>query len=475
MAGKHELEGLIKWSVREHWADRFETILEDHLMQTCDEVGLEIDDIVSTIGEDLFMSTVWACAFEDFLTREFDDGENAIDDYLKRRGWKESGSVRKYMAALRNSTMSLYEVSDIVRGTSFRARDLIRGGEPVLINERSATQSLMPWDRIAARVVQVGPRMQIGGGVLPFDHETSEILIEAVRQFDSLSSEEKQEFAEANGYDFEDEAFSNLPPTERLRAIAPIFTTFWLIDAIDRIQAPRNPDLRNSDGDELMLCEARYRLTATMTADDIRAALQVRPEFRPTSPTSWSWVSAGKDAAKPGAAESGDGEPLQESLAFETWSDDGTLLLGDIRLDDGALVLSVNSKRRCDRGCALLSDVLGERLGAPSVKAESIEQVMASSDSGAPNQLDIPEEEHRTIVHEYLNRHYRDMLDQPVPMLGGETPRAAVKTDSGRIKVVEWLKMMENRTARSADQDSPMANYSFAWLWTALGVTELRR
>jgi hypothetical protein len=60
-------------------------------------------------------------------------------------------------------------------------------------------------------------------------------------------------------------------------------------------------------------------------------------------------------------------------------------------------------------------------------------------------------------------------------MLGGETPRAAVKTDSGRIKVVEWLKMMENRTAKSADPNSPMANYSFGWLWTELGLSELRR
>ena len=91
MASKHMLDGLIKWSTREHWVDRFELIL----------------------------STVWACAFEDFLTREFDDGENAVDDYLKRRGWKESASIRAYMAALRRSTMSLYEVSDIVRGTSW--------------------------------------------------------------------------------------------------------------------------------------------------------------------------------------------------------------------------------------------------------------------------------------------------------------------------------------------------------------------
>jgi len=69
--------------------------------------------------------------------------------------------------------MSLYEVSDIVRGTSFRARDLIRGGEPVLISERSATSTLKPWDRIAARVVRVGSQMQISGGVLAFDRDTS--------------------------------------------------------------------------------------------------------------------------------------------------------------------------------------------------------------------------------------------------------------------------------------------------------------
>jgi hypothetical protein len=115
------------------------------------------------------MSTVWACAFEDFLTREFEDGANTIDEYLKRRGWKEPASVRTYMAALRNSTMSFYEVSSIVPGESFRARDLARDGEPVLVSERSATRSLKPWDRIAARVVQVGSKMQIGGGVLLYE------------------------------------------------------------------------------------------------------------------------------------------------------------------------------------------------------------------------------------------------------------------------------------------------------------------
>lgn len=243
MAGKHMLDGLIKWSISDRWADRFEQVLEAHLMPACDETGLEPDDIVSTIGEDLFMQTVWACAFEDFLTHEF-DGENALDDYLKRRGWKESASARNYMAALRNSTMSLYEVSDIVPGVSFRARDLIRGGEPVLISERGASKGLEPSDRMAARTVQVGSQMRICGGVLPFGHETSEIILEAFRKLGSLSSEEKRELAEADGHDFDDAALSELSPTERLRAIAPMFSTLWLVDAIDRIQEPEISELR---------------------------------------------------------------------------------------------------------------------------------------------------------------------------------------------------------------------------------------
>src|SRR5258708_1005571 len=153
MTGKHTLQGLMKWLTRNPWDDRFSDILADHMLPACDENGLDEDELIAIVGKDRFMSTVWACAFEDLLTREFDDGSNIVDDYLKRRGWKENAVVRAYMAALRTSTVSLYEVSDIVRDTSFRARDLVRGGEPVLVSERLATRSLKQWDRLAARVL----------------------------------------------------------------------------------------------------------------------------------------------------------------------------------------------------------------------------------------------------------------------------------------------------------------------------------
>ncbi len=169
----HSLEGLIKWLRHDEWRAPFEDTLAEHLEPACEKASITPDEIASVLGEDIVLM-LWGCAFEDFLTRHLEDGRNIVEDYLKRRGWKESASNRAYMAALRSSLMSLYEVSEIVPGQSFRARDLIRGGDPVRVSERTATRSLKPWDRIGARIVKVGPDFILGGGVLPFHFDSSE-------------------------------------------------------------------------------------------------------------------------------------------------------------------------------------------------------------------------------------------------------------------------------------------------------------
>ena len=79
MASGHSLQGLIKWLHREAWADRIAEAFDAHLLPACEQVGLEVSEVVSTMGEDWFMRTVWGSAFEDFLTRDFDDGTNIVD------------------------------------------------------------------------------------------------------------------------------------------------------------------------------------------------------------------------------------------------------------------------------------------------------------------------------------------------------------------------------------------------------------
>jgi hypothetical protein len=468
VAKKHTIGDLIDWSMRGRSADRFDDVLEDYLTPVCEEVGLGIEDVAGIIGEDLFMSSVWACAFEDFLTREF-DGENAIDDYLKRDGGKGAASDRAYIAALRNSTMSLYEVSDVVPGASFRARDLIRGGDPVLISERSATRSLKPWDRITARVVQLGSKRQIGGGVLAFDLETAEI-VEALRRFVTSGNGAKPQPAEAAPQDLDDPAFQDLSPAERLRAIGPMLTGFWLVDAIERARTPKIPELRNADGDELLLFEMRYPLAPGVKASAVRAVLKAHKEFRPAGKASWNCISQQKPASA-----SRPGKRGKKGLIFETWLEDGALALGHIELErQGPDTLRQLPAASRSWGRAAIGDT---RPAPPRafVRAESIEEMMASRSAAEPQEPDIPEEERRAIVHEHMEAHYRRVLDEPVPALGGETPRAAVKTASGRLKVAEWLKLIENKNAMSGTVDSAMASYDFSWLWAELGISDLRR
>src|SRR5262245_2725289 len=98
MVSANSLQGLMKWLRRDEWGEAFTDVLEKHLEPTCSKWDLAIEELPSVIGEDWYMN-LWGCAFEDFLTREYDDNRNIVDDYLKRRGWKESATNKAYMTA----------------------------------------------------------------------------------------------------------------------------------------------------------------------------------------------------------------------------------------------------------------------------------------------------------------------------------------------------------------------------------------
>jgi hypothetical protein len=91
-----------------------------------------------------------------------------------------------------------------------------------------------------------------------------------------------------------------------------------------------------------------------------------------------------------------------------------------------------------------------------------------------PQPSGLSPEQERKLVHQGLDDHYRRVLDEPVPALGGKSPRAAAKTAKGREKVAAWLKMLENHAARRGPGD-PMASYDIGWMWRELGVEALRR
>ena len=125
-------EGLAKWMTRGPWPEHFQNAIDDHMGAWCQLHDIDsFEELADKIGGH-WVTTLNDMALNDFLGRETEDG-NAVDLYLKRRGWRETGIARAYMEGIRDSVVSLYEISDIRPGDSFLARDLILGGEPVRI------------------------------------------------------------------------------------------------------------------------------------------------------------------------------------------------------------------------------------------------------------------------------------------------------------------------------------------------------
>ena len=119
---------LVKWSDRGEWEALQREVYAAHFEPVIDSLDLPADALDVLPDEGAGMLSVFI--LEDFFTARFGEhGErNVIDDYLKRRGWRESVPARRYLEALRDSTLSLYEVVDVVPGRHMTVRDLILGG-----------------------------------------------------------------------------------------------------------------------------------------------------------------------------------------------------------------------------------------------------------------------------------------------------------------------------------------------------------
>ena len=124
------------------------------------------------------------------------------------------------------------------------------------------------------------------------------------------------------------------------------------------------------------------------------------------------------------------------------------------------------------RGRALLGPVLAGLVGPPLIERTDLEQMLAA-ERPPPEPSGLSPEDERALIRQTLEDHYWHILDQPIPSLGGKSPRAAAKSPKGREKVVAWLKTLENHSAKRPAGD-PIGEYDFGWMWRELGVEALR-
>jgi hypothetical protein len=162
-------------------------------------------------------------------------------------------------------------------------------------------------------------------------------------------------------------------------------------------------------------------------------------------------------------------------LAFNTSLEGQHPISGTLKLKPGALTLSTNSVELAERGTDVLQELLHNLIGPPLSLLQTPEQLMASQPKQDNDQQREPTENidrkiEAEIIHRTLDQHYHRCLDEPIPALGNKTPRQCARNKTGRKKVIEWLKHLENNELRRA-AEAGQEPYDSSWMWKELKLT----
>jgi hypothetical protein len=202
---------------------------------------------------------------------------------------------------------------------------------------------------------------------------------------------------------------------ERLLGDAHMFG--WLWAWIDQWQANRKmPRLCNMDGDDLLWHTASFSMA---DEQQVRTTLEGRPD-----------VEYDEEAGQYVWSREAGNDPMP-----------GRTTLGRIELLGDELVLTVNSAKRLASARKWL-----ERLPGVAFKGVTTRQWNErEEDRPLDERIAKPEPVQMTpelgrAIQEMMVGHYMKWLDTPLPVLGGQTPRAACRTRDGREHVTMLIR-----------------------------------
>jgi SEC-C motif/Protein of unknown function (DUF2384) len=83
-----------------------------------------------------------------------------------------------------------------------------------------------------------------------------------------------------------------------------------------------------------------------------------------------------------------------------------------------------------------------------------------------PPRDEVPPEVAGPAIRQVQDRFYRTWPDEPLPALGGQTARQAIRTAEGRRRVTALLRSFDEGELRRP----PELRYDFTWIWNELGL-----
>ena len=461
-ADERTLANIVEWAgEHDEWADFRAEVFGAHFEALVEDMELSDEKLFEFLGP--ASPAVLTAVMEDFLSTRFGEkGErNVVDEYLARRGWLEKRQATRYLQAVRDSTPSLYEVVALDPGRAVTVRDLVRETDPVKVPDPYVSEALALWDCFVARLVGSDRTRRFGVSLLPFPRELVRMCLEDLTRITKdlpkrLRREARKQGKKVDVSDLDAREFLLRSP------MGPVFFTNLFVSWHVRHAEAGPPGLRNTDDEPFVPSTVRFPITGSDAA--VAATLDAVPEFDRADADEFRWSWQGRELPTLKLPKEIAGDDAEAGV--------GHLTLGQAEIVDGALLLHVNSVERAERGRDLLASRLGPLVGNPLTSHEDPAAQLQAAPEAPPSEPEgtgIPPEVMEAVLGAHLEQHYRQVLDEPVPMLGNRSPRRAMKTKKGRAAVIEWLKDIENVESRTALQQGRRP-VDLSWLWEELGI-----
>ncbi len=337
------------------------------------------------------------------------EGRPVYEHFLEQESERLSPPELRWLKAQRESWLSIWEVTHVNAGEGLSLRDLLSGERREVV-ERMASRSLSPRQVVLGRVAQYdGDSVLCGLYPRALDPVQGDAALKAARRKLRLKEDELVGLAKLRG----------AKPSLALVSI-------WrkAVAADDALRAVP-PMLQNTEGDPLLLTVDHYRFDAKRRREVVDGLLSIDGLVADDADAGVFVILSGKAAVGP-----------------------GSLMVGRVEVRDAALRVETNSLRRADMFRSAVEAALG-----PLVTHRLREHSDPVSQFGKPSSAvqrssEPTPPEVAQMLKEFMAAHIKAWVDEPVPALGNKTPRAAMKTKTGRAEVDLLLRQMETLEAR---------------------------
>ena len=328
---------------------------------------------------------------------------------------------RDWLRQMSERPLRLYDVTDVVPGAQVTLCDaLAADSAPVVVRERSGSQTLQVGTQAGFRIMQVCDHHELSGAVYPFSMLEGHGIVATLRETEAK--------------------YRRAPTLSKMLGHA--IMSGWLRQ---HVAPPAMPTLMDAhSGDPIQLTTDHYQVRDWAGLE--QALANVR-DVEGSKADGWSRLRECDDGQTRSMASISVGNrPDKIEVFYKTkrQADEGrewfdalagdavTFVIREFTDPRGALRQPVRRKVKHD---------------VPDIDPEMIAQV----------------------IEQVIRRNYANWADEPIPALGNKTPRQAIKTPAGLERVKGLLRSYEDGEERQAVEQG-RREISYQFLWDALGI-----